>query len=346
MPSDEASRPTIPPVPAGEPRPLWSVMIPTYNCAGYLRETILSVLAQDPGPETMQIEVVDDASTGDDPESVVADVGAGRVSFHRQPHNVGHTRNFNTCLTRARGHLVHLLHGDDAVVPGFYETLARGFQAAPRAGAAFCRDVRIDEEGRTVSAAYLIRDEPGIVDGWLERIAAGQLIQPPAMAVRRSVYEALGGFDERITCYGEDWEMWVRIAAHYPVWYDPAPLARYRVHGKSLTSASVRTGAHAADYRRVIAMNRMHLPPDRADAVSREATISFARACMRRGWRAMGTGNGAVVASHFREGMRTSRSWRVFVEFVDHGLRFVGRQLVHRGSKREVEASRLGLEQR
>ena len=51
--------PTIPPVADGEPRPLWSVMIPIYNSASYLRETLASVLAQDPGPDLMQIAVVD-----------------------------------------------------------------------------------------------------------------------------------------------------------------------------------------------------------------------------------------------------------------------------------------------
>src|SRR5215211_1793383 len=104
----------IPPLEQSVERPLWSVMIPTYECAGYLRQTLRSVLAQDPGPEVMQIEVVDDAST-DDPAAVVAELGGGRVDFFRQPRNVGHVENFNTCLRRAQGRLVHLLHGDDAV---------------------------------------------------------------------------------------------------------------------------------------------------------------------------------------------------------------------------------------
>ena len=63
--------PPISPVAEGLHRPLWSVMIPTFNCAKYLRQTLESVLVQDPGTEQMQIEVVDDCSTKDDPEAVV-----------------------------------------------------------------------------------------------------------------------------------------------------------------------------------------------------------------------------------------------------------------------------------
>ena len=73
------------------------------------------MLEQDPGLHEMQIEVVDDASTLDDPETVVREIGKGRVNFFRQSRNVGHTKNFETCLRRARGKVVHLLHGDDYV---------------------------------------------------------------------------------------------------------------------------------------------------------------------------------------------------------------------------------------
>src|SRR5687767_4743988 len=103
-------------------------MIPTYNCALHLRYALESVLAQDPGRERMQIEVIDDASTVDDPEAIVARIGRDRVGFYRQPGNVGHVRNFETCLARARGRFIHLLHGDDAVRPGFYEAMERAFR--------------------------------------------------------------------------------------------------------------------------------------------------------------------------------------------------------------------------
>src|SRR5690606_32825708 len=189
-------------------------------------------------------------------------------------------------------------------------------------GAASCRYLAVDSDGHHTSLAPLERATAGTLEGWLELIASGQRLQPPAMVVRRDVYERLGGFDSRISCYGEDWEMWVRIAAHYPVWYEPEPLAAYRVHNQSLTARGARTGAHAADYRKVIAINRSHLPPGRADEWSRAATVSFARACMRRGGRAVGRADISWESALFREGIRTSRSWRVFAEFLEYGLRF------------------------
>ena len=108
----------------------------------------------------MQIEVVDDAST-DDPQAVVEELGRGRVGFHRQPANVGHTANFNTCLERARGELVHLLHGDDSVRPGFYTTMERPFREDPDIGAAFCRYIAMDEEASGGTWRTSRRPEPG-----------------------------------------------------------------------------------------------------------------------------------------------------------------------------------------
>ncbi len=67
-------------------------MIPIHNCTeGYLRETLQSVLCQDPGSKTMQIEVIDNCSTIGDPEALVRDIGAGRIDFHRQHENCAAT---------------------------------------------------------------------------------------------------------------------------------------------------------------------------------------------------------------------------------------------------------------
>jgi GT2 family glycosyltransferase len=273
MAEDAAFRERIAPVPAGASRPLWSVMIPTFNCADYLRQSLASVLDQDPGPEVMQIEVVDDGSTLDDPEAVTAELGGGRVGFFRRPQNGGHRANFKTCLERSRGRLIHLLHGDDLVRDGFYRRLQAGFEAEPGVGAAFCRHVFRDEVHRTEQPSELERPTPGVLEGWLERIAVRQLIQTPSIAVRREVYETLGIFDGRLT-WVEDWEMWVRIAAAYPVWYEPQPLAVYRMHGGSSSSRHMRTGENLRDIRRAVEMIQAYLP-NAAAAGARRRSLRF-----------------------------------------------------------------------
>ena len=298
-------RPRIEPVPPGTPRPKWSVMIPTYQCAHYLPETLESVLAQDPGAEWMQIEVVDDDSS-DNPAEVVRAYG-DRVGFYKQPHNRGHVENMNTCLMRSRGELVHLLHGDDAVRPGFYSAIQQAFER-PTVGAAFCRYIAMDEAGRWTAVARLQAEEDGILENWLDEIAVGQLVQPPTMVVRRSVYERLGGFDSRIARYGEDWEMWTRIAAHYRVAHVTEPLALYRISTGSLSGEALKTGQNVRDLRQVIALNREVLPPERVDELTRRALEGTALTAIRRARRLHAAGDFAAARAQVREALRTNRS--------------------------------------
>jgi GT2 family glycosyltransferase len=282
-------------------------MIPVYESAALLRETLRSVLRQDPGPGLMHIEVVDDHSVRDDPEAITREVGGGRVLFCRQPKNVGHARNFETCLERSRGHLVHLLHGDDAVRETFYDRMSRAFEAAPEIGAAFCRQIIVNDDGHWLHLMPMERAESGVLDGWLGRIATGQRLQTPAMVVRRSVYERLGGFDRRLS-WTEDWEMWVRIATEYSVWYEVEPLALYRVHSRSSTSRQTTTAETIRDVRRAIAVMREYLPADQVEMLTREATRSCAQAAVRRGRRFLARGLVPAARAHAREAVRTHAS--------------------------------------
>ena len=83
------SPPIIKPLESGITRPVWSVMIPTYNCSKYLKQALESVLIQDPGIEKMQIEVVDDDSTDANVEELVNTIGKGRVTCYKQSQNCG-----------------------------------------------------------------------------------------------------------------------------------------------------------------------------------------------------------------------------------------------------------------
>jgi glycosyltransferase involved in cell wall biosynthesis len=240
-------RPVISRVPEGTSRPLWSVMIPTYNCADYLHETLLSVLAQDPGEKIMQIEVIDDYSTLDNPAEVVKKIAGDRVAFFRQGKNVGHIKNFYTCLTRSRGDLIHILHGDDLVFYGYYSILQEAFHKTPKIGAAFCRHFFINEQGEKTGVSEILKEKGGILENWLERIITKQYIQTPSITIRRNVFEKLGSFDQRFKYYYEDWEMWVRIATEYPFWFEPKPLAAYRLRSASNSGNSMRSGESLND---------------------------------------------------------------------------------------------------
>lgn len=269
--------PSISPLPVNTSeleRPLWSVMIPVYNCAQYLPETLESVLRQDPGEHKMQIEVCDDASTDADIKLLVADIGKGRIAYFRQPENVGSLRNFETCINRSRGQLIHLLHGDDKVRIGFYEKIENLFDRFPDIGAAYCRYVSVDEYDGAEMISELEMPDAGILDNWLERLACKQRIQTPAMVVRRSVYERLGSFYG--VHYGEDWEMWLRIAANYSVAYIPDILAEYRKHNASISGQYILTGQNIRDLKQVMNVSKQYFSDAQWKMIHKKAKKFYA----------------------------------------------------------------------
>jgi glycosyltransferase involved in cell wall biosynthesis len=273
------SPPVIKPLDDTEARPLWSVMIPTYNCSKYLKQTLESVLIQDPGIEKMQIEVVDDCSSDTDVEEMVNAIGKGRIKFYKQQQNCGSLRNFETCINRALGKYIHLLHGDDYIEQGFYKEIEKLFEKYPEAGAACTGFSHVDDDGNFLYPNEDISDEEGLLKDWLYTLAQGQKLQPPSVVVKRNVYEHLGSFFGMH--YGEDWEMWVRVAAHYSFAYTPLQLANYRVHDNNITSESFQSGNHIKDMIKAINLVQAHLPSDKKQALKSIAeknwSIYFAR---------------------------------------------------------------------
>ncbi len=267
--------PEILPVSNIEVRPLFSVMIPTYNCINYLRQTLESVLAQDPGKNLMQIEVVDDCSTDGDVATLVNQIGKGRISFYQQSGNQGSLRNFESCINRANGYYVHLLHGDDYVKNGFYSEIENLFDRYPEVGSAITNYNWIDENGKESATSSLnLVPHSGIIDNWLFKIASRQMVQPPAVVVKRSVYEKLGGFFA--VQYGEDWEMWIRIASQYKVAYSPECLATYRGgHNSNISTKSILSGENFRDLSTVINIVQNYLPKSKRKGLRRLAKKNF-----------------------------------------------------------------------
>lgn len=300
------SPPPIPPVTDGQPRPLWSVMIPTFNCAHQAAETLASVLAQAPSPDAMEIMVVDDASA-----DAIADVVArhgGRVRLHRQPSNLGVPENLTDALRLSRGHLVHLLHGDDQVLPGFYQAMEQAF-ADPEVGAAYCRQIFMDQQGNRVGISLLEQEQMGRLPDALRFLASEQRIMTPSICVRRAVYEKLGGFHPALNC-AEDWEMWVRIAKHYPIAYIPEALARYRMQDASNTGRNMRSARDVAFNGVAISIIKSHLPAPIARKTAAKARSLYARSALTTARNFARRGDIPAALAQFRAALRLSKAPR------------------------------------
>jgi len=245
-----AKPPVIKSVDSGTDRPLWSVMIPVFNCAHLLPQSLESVLAQDPGPDRMQIEVIDDCSTKDDPRKVVQDVGRGRVRYYRQLQNVGVVENFNTCVRRAPGKLVHILHGDDWLEPGFYKEIERLRTLRPNAAVFATRTFFRNEEGDIDHVTPRITQETA--DEQRERlINVATVLQTASFVLPRETYETTGGFMPDLP-HSADVEICWRAIRHGGIALSTEVLANYRVFAANDTGRLAQTANNLRDYARII----------------------------------------------------------------------------------------------
>ncbi|MBO9635633.1 MAG: glycosyltransferase [Chitinophagaceae bacterium] len=306
-----SSPPSITPVPTGVHRPRWSVMIPVYNCSSFLPETLEAVLVQCFPPEDMQIEVVDDHSTDTDVEALVKAVGQGRVGYFRQPGNKGSLRNFETCINRATGHLVHLLHGDDLIRPGYYHMMDQLFEQYPQAGAAFCRYVYVGESSKPLYYRDAEMESEGLLQDALLLLAGRQRVQFCTITVKREVYEKLGAFYG--VDYGEDWEMWVRIARDYPIAYSPQVLAAYRMHASSISGRSYASAKNLKDLQWVMHTIQQYLPETERDRVLQQSMKFYAHYGIKIAndlWYGLRNRQGA--RTQVQEALQMHRDWLMY----------------------------------
>jgi glycosyltransferase involved in cell wall biosynthesis len=247
---EEMTPPLIQSVALGIKRPRWSVMIPTYNCARFLRETLQSVLSQDIDPAEMQIEVVDDCSSSDDPEAIVREFGQGRVSFFRKAANAGATENFNTCIARSIGTYLHILHGDDFIKPGFYRAVEQSIdQYGDSVDLYIIRCIVVNEIGEIDSMSPRIKDfEAPTSDP--SSLFLTNSVRTPGCIIKRSFYEQNGGFLNALV-HTADWELWARATSLGKALFINELLAVYRSFDGNDTGKLARTGEIIRDYYRL-----------------------------------------------------------------------------------------------
>jgi GT2 family glycosyltransferase len=320
----------IPAVPASFERPFLSVMIPTWRPhPAYLECAIRSVLAQLEAGQKIQLALIDDCSTDFDPHTFVERFDAGAVSVHRHARHLGLAGNWNACLAEARGRWVHLLHQDDFILPGFYKELLRGIDHEPKVSAAFCASHLADDTGIRWTPRLVPMATPGILDDWLRHVFVRLSIQCSAIVVRREVYEALGGFDPDFS-YALDWDMWKRIAAQYPIWYHPEPLACYRMHPASETARQRQGGNHLAEIFRSIDRSGALLPPVVAARVARRARSHYAVFAIENALAVIRSARDLKAAlRHLRIARQGSSIWALIAALVRMAVRGGVRALTH-----------------
>ena len=256
-------------------RPFWSIMIPTFNSTATLRSTIESVLSGMARDGATQIEVVDDCSN-DSTEELVSSYRGYGLTFYRQSKNVGATSNFNTCIARAQGEWIHILHGDDYVHSEFYSTLRRGIAYHQRVRVAFTSFVAVDKSGATVWQTSRMPAARGVVDhSWRDIIAVTNTIMAPAIVVQKNAYAEAGGFNTKLH-HAADWDMWKRLIWRYDAYFEPRVLAYYLVHSSSDSSRLMRSGENVFDALRAIKIGSDYFPIERRKELAREARTLIA----------------------------------------------------------------------
>jgi glycosyltransferase involved in cell wall biosynthesis len=202
-----------------------SVVIPTYNRAGMLREALESVLGQTlPAAEVL---VVDDGST-DGTAQVVEDLArqGAPVVYLSGPHtnNRGEARNRGAAA--ASGDLIAFLDSDDLWKPRRLERQLEAWGLAPEAGFAFCNAQRFADTGLLGGPCLPVRAD---YSGYI----LGEILEEPraggsTLLVKREAFEGVGGFAD--LPMNEDYELTLRLAARYEASYAPEVLVLVREH--------------------------------------------------------------------------------------------------------------------
>ncbi len=208
-----------------------SVVLPTYNGARYLRESIESVLRQT--TSEWELIIVDDCSTDETP--MIADAYARQDARIRVIHNAENQklpRSLNIGFAAARGEYLTWTSDDNRYLPEALEKM-RAY-------------LTVHEEMPLVSAQALAIDEAGALwskvpfpDGRIPPLDVRSLFAVNSMGAcfmyRRSVADAVGAYDPEL--FGvEDYDYWLRILEAYQrLGTLPEILYEYRFHAQSLT---------------------------------------------------------------------------------------------------------------
>ena len=213
------------------PRPGASVVMSAYGDLRFLDEAVDSVLRQD--FTDFEFIIVDDG-TGDAARFEALERRDPRIRVVISPENLGGAAAGNLGIARARSDIIVRLDADDSAEPTRVGTLVAALQADPELGLVGSAVTLVDEAGE--AQGVLPMPETDVEIRWT--ILFHNPFMHPAVAFRRRVFEAAGGYktDERVSY---DHYMWFRMLPLCRARNLREPLTRYRLNPKGLTAAHI-----------------------------------------------------------------------------------------------------------
>ena len=182
---------------------LVSVVIPTYNRAASLSQSINSALDQTYG--NIEVLVVDDGST--DSTREVAEGFGDRITYLRQEHG-GCSTAVNRGLQQCRGEYIWILNDDDVALPGKVELQVRFFQAEPQFSMThtdgYFTNTHDGDLGFFWMASHFLPNE------MLRAQMRGNTFLSPSVIFKRKCMDEVGLWDRHIS-RGQDYDYWFRI---------------------------------------------------------------------------------------------------------------------------------------
>jgi glycosyltransferase involved in cell wall biosynthesis len=190
----------------------FSIIVTTYNRLALLKRALASSLAQ---TSACEIIIVDDASE-DGTREYLKGLG-GKVKFHSNQFNAGHSACVNAGVNLATGDWIKLLDDDDYLAPTCVETMVQAISTYPQGVICSCQAVQVNLEGLEIAQTKgfssekltLIRQEDIHYRMLIEHLPFGT---PAQVGFRKDAFLESGGWDSSFDLDYDDIDSWVRIA--------------------------------------------------------------------------------------------------------------------------------------
>lgn len=209
--------------------PRVSIVIPTYNRAALLRQTLESALAQ--SYRDIEVIVVDNASEDETPEVMAGYTASDpRVRYVRKPVNKGMIDSYNMGYRLSTGEFVRLLDSDDLITPEATALQVEALDNNPNVDVVYSRYWFIDGQSRKIS---LSETPPAGDEETLRRMLQYNIVQINSALIRRKVMDATpdGPYEMSKSRGASDWVFLLDLLLNGSRFIGmEQPLLKYRIH--------------------------------------------------------------------------------------------------------------------